>query len=275
MLKRGLVIGIMVLLLGMTFVPLAGSLSVEKGVSADMHITTPPEVEVTWEVYKVDGKWYVDFICDSAEEMDDIDRVEMYIDDAIHEMITGPGPVYIFTIEWSKAMKSCIFKFVFYGLGGDTAVVIIDGSDIKSHSSSQNVMSITPSIENALFFEDTTPPVIEITWEVEYVLFKGWYVTINVNCYDEESGIDLVHIFLNDVLHETIIGPGPVYETTYEFKWSPFLKNAVLKVIAWDGAGNSATESLYFSDITPHPHSQQHSNPVFLQILQRVVNYGN
>ena len=135
--KKGLVCVIIVLFLGMAFVSSAGSLSAEKCVSADKHITTPPEVEVTWEAYKVDGKWYIDFICDSSEGMSDIDRVEMYIDDVIHATITGPGPVYIFTIEWSKAMKSCIFKFVFYDLEGNTAVVIIKGSDIKSCSISQ------------------------------------------------------------------------------------------------------------------------------------------
>ena len=88
--KKGLVCVIIVLFLGMAFVSSAGSLSAEKCVSADKHITTPPEVEVTWEAYKVDGKWYIDFICDSSEGMSDIDSVGLYIDDLIHATIAGP-----------------------------------------------------------------------------------------------------------------------------------------------------------------------------------------
>jgi len=70
--------------------------------------------------------------------MVDVDKVEMYINDELIYTIAGSGP-YIFIIEWSRAMKTCIFKFVFYGFGGDTAVVIIDRLDIKSYSSIRQI----------------------------------------------------------------------------------------------------------------------------------------
>jgi hypothetical protein len=103
----------------------------------------PLEVEVTWEAYKIDGQWYVDFICNSSEPLD---RLEIYINDGLMHTAADPILPYVFSIEWCKAMKSYTFKFVFYGRGGDTAEVIIDGSDIKSTSYGQQ--SIFP-----LFFQ--------------------------------------------------------------------------------------------------------------------------
>jgi hypothetical protein len=130
--KKGLVVGIIVMFFSMTFVSTVSSLSAEKYASADKYITTPPEVEVTWETYKIDGKWYVDFICNSSEGMSDINIVEMYVNNILHATIEGPGPDCIFTIEWSKFVELCLFQFVFYNFEGEWAIVLIRGLDIKS-----------------------------------------------------------------------------------------------------------------------------------------------
>ncbi len=138
--KKGLVVGIIVLFIGMSITPSTGNIMF-------FDDTTPPEIQVTWRTYKVDGKWYVEFDCEVYDEESDIDRVEMWIDDGIHETITGSGPdVYIFTIEWSKALKTSVFKFVAYNGAGLSAFVTVDGSDIKS-------CSISRQFTNPLFVQ--------------------------------------------------------------------------------------------------------------------------
>ena len=205
MMKKGLVIGIVVLFLGMAFVPLAGSLSIEKYVSTDKEIqssnldyTTPTEANVTWELYKVDGKWYVDFICDPG--MGFMDRVTMYIDDVEFDTITGPGPAYVFTLQWVKALRSCTFKFVFYFGSGNKVAVIINGSDIKSYPSSQNIINMIPSsgntINNGTLSGYVTDPLdnpiegalIRVhfhgTYEEDYSDENGYYHVTNIPiCY--------------------------------------------------------------------------------------------
>ena len=95
---------------------------------------TNPTMDVEWETFKQDGLWYVRFTCYITDSISGIDRVEMYIDDELHETITGPGPDYEFTIKWSKEIKTSTFKFVAFDKAGNSDVAIINGSDIKSCS---------------------------------------------------------------------------------------------------------------------------------------------
>jgi hypothetical protein len=93
-----------------------------------------PIIDVEWETFKQDGSWYVRFNCYATDSISGIDRVEMYINDELHETITGPEPSYEFTIKWSKDLKTSTFKFVAFDKAGNSASVIINGSDIKSCS---------------------------------------------------------------------------------------------------------------------------------------------
>jgi len=93
-----------------------------------------PIMDVEWETFIQDGSWYVKFTCTATDTMSSMDRIEMYIDDELHETITGPGPSYEFTIKWSKDLKTSTFKFVAFDRAGNSASVIINGSDIKSCS---------------------------------------------------------------------------------------------------------------------------------------------
>jgi len=95
--------------------------------------TTPPEILVDWEVNKIDGKWIVNFIitCDYLEG----GRIEIYMNNELLETIVGgDGSTYYFSIEWSTTIKTAVLKFLAYDEAGNSAVVIIDGSDIKSYS---------------------------------------------------------------------------------------------------------------------------------------------
>lgn len=147
-------VGILVcaLLIFIAFIPVSNAINVENKMFVDD--TTELDVKVTWETYKENGKWYVTFICESSKTLD---RIEVYINDELMEAIVGPGP-YGYTIEWSKAMKFCTFKFVFYALGGETATVIIDGSDIKYVSYSQQSYYVSIN-QDAVNFEQQNAPL--------------------------------------------------------------------------------------------------------------------
>ena len=95
---------------------------------------TNPNMDVEWEIYKQGGSWYVRFTCVASDVKSKMDRVEMYIDDELHETITGPVPSYEFEIKWSKDLKTSTFKFVAFDIAGNSAFELINGSDIKSCS---------------------------------------------------------------------------------------------------------------------------------------------
>ena len=63
-----------------------------------------------------------------------MDRIEMYINDELCDISTGPGPAYEFSIKWSKDLKTSTFKFQAFDKAGNSAYKIINGSDIKSCS---------------------------------------------------------------------------------------------------------------------------------------------
>ena len=100
--------------------------------------------EVTWEAFQdppIYGLWYVTFTCDAVDETSGMDRVEMFINDGHHETITGAGPIYEFTIEWSEAFKSCTFYWYHYDVAGNVIVEDMPGSDPESYANYQQQQS--------------------------------------------------------------------------------------------------------------------------------------
>jgi len=128
--KKLLVFGVIVLFIGLAFIPSFNAVSISK--SDD---TTPPIIDVTWETYKFNGTWYVEFTCEAYDPESGIDRVEYYINDKLQDTVPGgPGPPeYLFIIGWSKALKNCVFKFEAINKAGLSAFVEINGTDIKSN----------------------------------------------------------------------------------------------------------------------------------------------
>jgi hypothetical protein len=95
--------------------------------------TPTPIIEVTWETYKLNGTWYVDFNCSFYDNGSGIKRVVWYLNGKEMDVIVGPGPVYEFhfTVKLSIAKKS-VFRFEAYYGDGLSSFVEVDGSDIKS-----------------------------------------------------------------------------------------------------------------------------------------------
>ena len=98
--------------------------------------TTQPEILADWNVIKMDNKWIVKFIITSFYL--EGGRIEIYMNNELYETIAGDnGSTYYFSIEWSTALKTAVFKFVAYDEAGNSAFTLINGSDIKSYSFSQ------------------------------------------------------------------------------------------------------------------------------------------
>ena len=146
MIKKGFVVIIIVLFIGMSLIPLADGLSLERNVLIENPVqdseldddTTPPIIEVTYEVSgnPIDG-WIVLFTAEAYDEESGIDRVEMWINDEIIETIKGPGPCYTFPINWCKELTKSVFTFIAYNGAGLSSFDSIAGTDIKIYKSSQ------------------------------------------------------------------------------------------------------------------------------------------
>ena len=98
----------------------------------------PPQTDLEYETYMEDWIWYVKFIFSAVDDISGMhDVVKMYINDGLHETVTGLGPIYEFIIAWNVPMEF-VAKFVCHDNAGNEVFESMNGSDIKSHSSSQS-----------------------------------------------------------------------------------------------------------------------------------------
>jgi len=260
-LNKGWVVIVILLFVGMSMLPVSGSISIER-VSTDNQIcksnsrndndTTPPVTTIYFDPAEPDGLngWYVSDVTITLEATDDmsgVDVIKYLLDDSDWLTYTGP-----FTVESD-------------GYHGITYYAIDKAGNVEQPS------------EVTRFGIDQTPPIIEITWEVHGNFIQGWEVTFFVlTCYDEISIIDRLEIYLDDEL--LFIDDSEPYECIMTFKWSSALKNSIFKACASDSAGNLGCETVNLSDIESYPSSQsssyqQSSNPLFFQILERLLGY--
>jgi hypothetical protein len=93
--------------------------------------------------------------------------------------------------------------------------------------------------ENSFSFKmDQTPPVITLVYEVfSGNPLQGWEMLFQATSEDETSGMERVEFDLNDVLQDTVTGPGPLYE--WSFIYHGGLK-ITIKAEGFDFAGLSA-----------------------------------
>jgi hypothetical protein len=189
--------------------------------------------------------------------------------------VEGAIPLpYVWTIEWSKAVKSSLFKFVFYGFEGDTDVAIINGSHIVSSQSSEQSLpgsisqSVLTSTEDFLLFGDTTPPVIEVTYEMYKVFWwGGWYIDFICVTYDNESGIDRIEWYIDGLLHG--VYKDPPYELIITIPWYEGIEDSYFWFFAINGAGLSSYVEIDGSDIKPTSYNlaRFYHNPDIFPVL--------
>ncbi|RLF63012.1 MAG: hypothetical protein DRN33_04920 [Thermoplasmata archaeon] len=109
------------------------------------------------------------------------------------------------------------------------------------------------NVSKTVVYVDNTPPSVEIVkprdrylyfmdTEVMSLLFKTRIIggiTVGVYANDDISGINRVEFYVDDTLMDT------VYEMPFSWKWegaSPF--DHIIKVVAYDSAGNSASDEM-------------------------------
>lgn len=100
---------------------------------------------------------------------------------------------------------------------------------------------------------DQEPPIVEIDLKLTKVIFflkiTGYDVAIVTNFWDECSGIGgllLVEFYFNNVLQDTVEGPGPDYVWTFRY-WP--IPNAKIKVVVCcDLAGNPGYAEIDIND---------------------------
>ena len=99
--------------------------------------------------------------------------------------------------------------------------------------------------------EDTTPPEVHITKPVSGIYFNNKLlfnsattliildIDIEVDAFDDQSGIDRIEFYIDDVIKDTTSYP------PYSLLWNErSFKRHTIKVIAFDKAGNSASDEL-------------------------------
>jgi len=121
-----------------------GNAEAKNSFTVDMDQTIPDIEEVQWESFQdppLYGPWYVKFTCTATDETASMDRVEMFINDGYFETITGEGPTYEFTIQWSPAFESVIFWFYHYDDAGNVIEDDLSGDEPVSYANYQQSQS--------------------------------------------------------------------------------------------------------------------------------------
>jgi len=81
--------------------------------------------------------------------------IEMYINDGLWAIVEGPGPEYVFEIEWSKQFKTAIIGFKICDLACNCILLKVNGSDIHSFPKINSFVSYqTNSLGFLHFFEN-------------------------------------------------------------------------------------------------------------------------
>jgi hypothetical protein len=116
--------------------------NVERVKTATLDIDkTPPNMTVEWEVEKVGWrKLQVTFTINISDETNGIDRLEIFLNDALQCTIPGSGPTY----SWSCIISGNIpfsFKFIAYDIAGNYAVVVVNDTDISSHNFNKDIFA--------------------------------------------------------------------------------------------------------------------------------------
>ena len=83
---------------------------------------------------------------------------------------------------------------------------------------------------------DQTDPLVDLTYEwTEGPKPDSWWMIFTASASDATSGMDRVEFYLNDLLQDTVTGPGPTY--SWKFLYSGGL-HITIKAEGYDVAGN-------------------------------------
>ena len=148
----------------------AGNMEFPKLSHLKLDQTSPDIEEVEWELYGIPFPDICKFTCIAVDETSGMNRVELYIYDALQGIITGPGPIYKFIMDTTAiSFFTWTFNFFHYDFAGNSAFDSVKGSDIESYSnsqsrqqattdsSSQSTVSLPLSTETEIVEKSSTP----------------------------------------------------------------------------------------------------------------------
>jgi hypothetical protein len=216
--------------------------------------TTPPVTTITLDPSEPNGLngWYVTNVNVSLHATDDLSGVKtIYYQIEGEPLQSHDGDYFNFTLE-----HDC--------LDG-----IIEYFSVDIEGNVEEVKSVRISI-------DQLPPDVELVYEViGGNPWEGWEFLFTSTAVDACSGLDRVEFYLNDVLQDTVTGPGPIYSWSFIYfpQGSPYIVrglitnlnitnefvnffalfvmisgtgdwNIKIHVIAYDKAGNCAEDEI-------------------------------
>ncbi len=136
-------------------------------------------------------------------------------------------PIFNGTMGWNGWFVSCVTVTFIYNPEEISAVYYkVDGGSWQNYSISFDVCTDgvhklcwfyvdnngnQSDVECIDFKIDQTPPEIYLWWEA-YKEGGIWWILFTAIVEDACSGMNRVEFHLNDILQETIVGPGPTYE---------------------------------------------------------------
>jgi hypothetical protein len=238
LLKKGLVCGTLVLFLGMSIVPIAGSISIEKEPSVAENCYLADDCYPVFNGTMGHSGWFVSPVNVSFVYDPDIVMLIFYkINEGIWTQYTEP-----FTINEQGLIS---FEWFFKNYSGDWSDIFVNHLKI-----------------------DYTPPMIYLYHQV-----TGDKIVFTAHAVDTISGIGpFVEFYFNDVLQFTAIAPGP-----YQWTLQPIAHHTkfTVKVITYDGAGNMGSNSTTIKTVLTEsqqsiPGNQQ-SNQLFHNLIFNLI----
>ena len=161
-------------------------------------------------------------------------------------------------------------------------IIVQEGKDIIIEFYSVDNLGNVEDVKNDTLDIDKTPPEMIVNISKIKDEWHKWWVIVNVTFTDNLSGVvydsmDRIEFYLNDVLQDTVTGPGPDY--TWKFLYSGGLKITIgVGAHICDKAGNCDDlfneTQIYFS----RNRNQLFMNQIFLRfldhfpLLQRILN---
>jgi hypothetical protein len=158
--------------------------------------TTPPVTTISFDPPEPNGLngWYVTNVNVSLHATDDLSGVK-----TVYYQIEG-GPLQSYDGDY--------FNFT---LEHDCLDGIIEYFSVDNEGNVEEVKSVRISI-------DQLPPDVDLVYEViGGNPWEGWEFLFTATAADYCSGVDYVEFYLNDVLQETVTGPGPSYSWSFRY----------------------------------------------------------
>ena len=244
--KKALVAGIIFLFIGVSVTSTIGI--------SNNDDTTPPVSTHTLDPPEPDGlnDYYVSDVTVTLNATDDISgvkEIKYQINDNPVQTIPGDHGTFVITED------STLHTVIYWAI------------DNVDNTETQNQFELKM---------DQTPPVAMLIYEiVGGSPLQGWEIVFNGEAVDECSGVERVEFYINDVLQDTVSGPGPQFSWGFRLylkvRVCGFIRNLeiteeyvnftarlvialgrpglsiVIKVCAYDFAGNVDCDEWHFT----------------------------